>query len=62
MTTPDTTDTPTNPPLRSHPSRHTLTADPAVHWTKLDTILTIATTIAVTAAIIAVAAGWGLAL
>ena len=35
---------------------------PATHWTKLDTILTLATTIAVTAAIIAVVAGWGLAL
>ena len=56
------TDTPANPPLRLRPSRHMLTADPAIHWTKLDTILTIATTIAVTAAIIAVAAGWGLPL
>ncbi len=36
--------------------------NPAVHWTTRDTILTLATTIAVTAAIIAVAAGWGLAL
>lgn len=56
-----------NPPLRtemndarprpSPPGRH------ATHWTTLDTILTLATTIAVTAALIgAVAAGWGLAL
>ena len=35
---------------------------PAVHWTTLDTILTLATTLAVTAALIAVAAGWGLPL
>jgi hypothetical protein len=59
MTAPDT---PTNPPLRLRAGRHMLTPDPAIHWTTLDTILTIATTIAVTAALIAVAAGWGLAL
>jgi len=35
---------------------------PAVHWTTRDTILTALTFLAVTAAIIAVAAGWGLAL
>lgn len=35
---------------------------PAIHWTTQDTILTLAATIAVTAAIIAVAAGWGLPL
>lgn len=56
------TDTPANPPLRLRPSRHMLAADPAVHWTTRDSILTAATTIAVTAAIIAVAAGWGPAL
>ncbi len=35
---------------------------PAVHWTTRDTVFTLLAAIAVTAALIAVAAGWGLAL
>ncbi len=53
-----TTDNPANPPLRSHPGRHMLTADPATHWTRTDTALTIAAFLLTLAAIVGALAGW----
>ncbi len=70
MTAPDT---PTNPPLRlragaCYRTRGNRRVGPleyshdTTHWTKLDTVLTLAAFLAALTAIIAVAAGWGLAL